>query len=44
MKANIAERIKTLRKKKNMTQKDLAEGICSQGLISKIEKTKYHLI
>ncbi|MBK0348280.1 helix-turn-helix transcriptional regulator [Aerococcaceae bacterium zg-ZJ1578] len=40
MKVNIAERIKTLRKKKNMTQKDLADGICSQGLISKIEKNE----
>lgn len=38
MNMNYAETIKQLRIKKNMTQKDLAQGICSQGLISKIEK------
>lgn len=34
--------IKKLRIEKNMTQYDLAEGICSQGMVSKIEKKLIH--
>lgn len=40
MDINYAEKIKRLRLQKNMTQKDLAKEICSQGLISKIEKNE----
>lgn len=40
MDVNYSEKIKQLRLQKNMTQKDLANGICSQGLISKIEKNE----
>nr|WP_276934590.1 helix-turn-helix transcriptional regulator [Globicatella sulfidifaciens] len=40
MDINYAEKIKKLRLQKNMTQKDLAKDICSQGLISKIEKNE----
>ena len=35
---NYAENIKKLRKRKHFTQSDLAKGISSQGMISKIEK------
>lgn len=35
---NYAENIKMLRKRKNYTQAELAKGITSQGMISKIEK------
>lgn len=38
MKMDYAHLIKELRFKKNMTQVELAKGICSQALISKIEK------
>lgn len=34
----LSKRIKQLRQNKNLTQTDLAKDICSQGLISKIEK------
>lgn len=34
----LGEKIQYYRKAKKLTQKELAEGICSQGLISKIEK------
>lgn len=30
-------KIKNVRKERNMSQKDLANGLCTQGLISKIE-------
>lgn len=40
MDINYAEKIKKLRLQKNMTQKDLAKDIRSQGLISKIEKNE----
>lgn len=35
---NYAENIKKIRKTKKLTQADLAEGIASQGMISKVEK------
>lgn len=35
---NIGENIQKYRKMKKLTQKELADGICSQGLVSKIEK------
>lgn len=35
---NYAENIKKIRKRKNFTQAELAAGIASQGMISKIEK------
>lgn len=35
---NYAENIKRIRKRKNYTQAELAAGIASQGMISKIEK------
>lgn len=39
---DIATLIKTKRKEKGLTQKELAEGICAQAVISKIEKMKQH--
>lgn len=39
---NYSTRIKELRFQRNMTQAQLAEGICSQALISKIEKNDIH--
>lgn len=38
MRVKYAEKIKKLRKEKNITQVQLAEGISSQAMISKIEK------
>lgn len=35
--ANLGQRIKVIRKKSNMTQKILAEKICSQSVLSRIE-------
>lgn len=35
---NYAENIKRIRKMKNITQSELAKGIASQGMISKVEK------
>lgn len=37
---DIATLIKTKRKEKGLTQKELAEGICAQAVISKIEKNE----
>lgn len=38
IKNQIAKMVKNKRKSLGMTQKDLAEGICAQGIISQIEK------
>ncbi|MCR1900675.1 helix-turn-helix domain-containing protein [Ligilactobacillus apodemi] len=38
MKQKISELIKEYRKKRGLTQQELAEGICTQAIISKIEK------
>nr|WP_079504869.1 helix-turn-helix transcriptional regulator [Mesobacillus jeotgali] len=35
---NLGDTIHTIRVKLNVTQKELAKGICSQSQISKIEK------
>ncbi|MBY0123155.1 helix-turn-helix domain-containing protein [Bacillus sp. S/N-304-OC-R1] len=40
MEYQIGKKIKELRKYWHMTQEELADGICSQGLISKIEKNE----
>lgn len=40
MEYQIGKKIKELRKYWHMTQEELADGICSQGLISKIEKSE----
>lgn len=37
----IGTKIKYYRKSKGLTQKDLSEGICSQGMLSQIEKNKH---
>ncbi|MCT6922629.1 tetratricopeptide repeat protein [Metasolibacillus sp.] len=38
MKQRISQKIKELRKKRGLTQKDLAEGICTQAMVSNFEK------
>ncbi|VTT26909.1 helix-turn-helix domain-containing protein [Streptococcus gordonii] len=38
---SIGNKIKTKRKSLGLSQKDLADGICEQSLISKIERTNY---
>lgn len=40
MKYNISNLIKTYRKKKGITQSELARGICTQAIISKIENSE----
>ncbi|MBP1042851.1 helix-turn-helix transcriptional regulator [Vagococcus sp. BWB3-3] len=35
---NFGSKIKSARIKKGLSQKDLADGLCTQGLVSKIEK------
>lgn len=37
----IGTKIKYYRKSKGLTQKDLSEGICSQGMLSQIEKNRH---
>ncbi|MCY7039971.1 helix-turn-helix domain-containing protein [Streptococcus sanguinis] len=43
MKQNISNLVKKYRKKRGMTQEKLAEGICTQAIISKIEKGQTNL-
>ena len=38
MKKEIADLIKRYRKRRGMSQKELAQGICAQGIISRIER------
>ncbi|WP_070119691.1 helix-turn-helix domain-containing protein [Bacillus marinisedimentorum] len=38
---NIGDRVKTLRKELGLSQKQLAEGVCSQAAISKMENQNF---
>ncbi len=39
-KFQFGTKVKTVRKHRNMSQTELADGLCSQALISRIEKTE----
>jgi transcriptional regulator with XRE-family HTH domain len=38
---NIGNKIRSMRKMKGLSQKELCEGICSQGMLSQIEKNQH---